>query len=268
MNCICRLFNWVCSIGRIYRFCKSKKFMPLTNCNTVNTSDKPTSIVTWNIQGLFIHMNKTKTKNILNQLLFMKQTDIFCLQEVFEDHLKEEIIYTMKETHPYYLLGNTHKRYVIGEDSGLLILSKYPIQFVKEFVLDDYFFPDRMANKSILYFKVGCLNVMTTHLQSDNMFYNKDISNKQLKLIKYKAPFDKFIITGDLNNENAEQQLSIRKNNIINTWWNGYKTKQILDYILPYNYEDILTVFSTSVPNIDITNISDHYPLKCQLIYK
>jgi hypothetical protein len=37
---------------------------------------------------------------------------------------------------------------------------------------------------------------------------------------------------------------------------------------LPYNYEDILTVFSTSVPNIDITNISDHYPLWCQLIYK
>ena len=90
MNCICRLFNWVCSIGRIFRFCKSKKFMPLTNCNTVNTTDKPTSIVTWNIQGLFIHMNKTKTKNILNQLLLMKQTDIFCLQEVFEDHLKEE----------------------------------------------------------------------------------------------------------------------------------------------------------------------------------
>lgn len=268
MYWIYRLFNCICSIGRLYRCYKSKKFRHLTNSNYVDTTDKPTSIVTWNIQGLFIYMNKTKTKNILNQLLIMKQTDIFCLQEVFEDHLKEEIIYTMKDSHPYYLLGNTYKRYIIGEDSGLLILSKYPIKFVKESVLDEYFFPDRMANKSILYFKVGCLNIMTTHLQSDFMFYNKDISDKQLKLLKDKVPFNKFIITGDLNNENAEKQLSIRKNNIINTWWDGYKTKKILDYILPYNYEDILTVFSTSVPNIDITNISDHYPLKCQLVYK
>ena len=58
----------------------------------------------------------------------------------------------------------------------------------------------------------------------------------------------------------AYQHLGIQKNNIIRTWGKD----EILDYILPWNYDDLLRVRNTSVPNIDISNVSDHYPLWCQ----
>ena len=255
-----RYWNALCSIKRIFRCCKRETFLPLTNCGGVNTDHRPRTIVTWNVQGLFYFMNEEKGMNIVNMLLRMTHADIICLQEVFENSLKESIIYKLKDTHPYYLLGNTEKRYLFGEDSGLLVLSKYPIEFVKELILDEYYFPDRLANKSMLFFKVGDLNLMNTHLQSNNMFDNSDISTKQLQYMKDECPFDRCIFVGDLNNMQAYQHLGLRKNNIVRTWGKD----EILDYILPWNYDDLLHVRNTSVPNIDISNVSDHYPLWCQ----
>ena len=112
----------------------------------------------------------------------------------------------------------------------------------------------------MLFFKVGDLNLMKYHLQSNNMFDNSDISTKQLQYMKDECPFDRCIFVGDLNNMQAYQHLGIQKNNIIRTWGKD----EILDYILPWNYEDLLRVRNTSVPNIDISNVSDHYPLWCQ----
>ena len=260
MKLLQKIWNSLCTLKRIFRCCQREKFMPLTNCGTVNTDHKPRSIITWNIQGLFYFMNQEKGLNIINQLKLMDKSDIICLQEVFEDELKERIIFKMKETHPYYLLGNTEKRYLFGEDSGLLVLSKYPIEFVKELILDEYYFPDRLANKSLLYFKIGDLNLMNTHLQSNNMFDNSDISTKQLHLMKDECPFERCIFVGDLNNNQSYQHVGVRKNNIIRTWGKD----DILDYILPWNYDDYIQVRSTGVPNIDISNVSDHYPLWCQ----
>ena len=255
-----KFWNLLCTIKRIFRCCQRKPFIPLTNCGQANTDHKPRTIVTWNVQGLFLFMNKEKPMNIVNQLTQMDKSDIICLQEVFDDELKETIICKMKYTHPYYLLGNTTKRYIVGEDSGLLVLSKYPIEFVKEIILDQYNLPDKMANKSMIFFKIGDLNLMNTHLQSNNMFDNSVMSTQQLKQLKDLCPFDRCIFVGDLNNELAHKHLGIRKNNLIRT----IQTNEILDYILPWNYDDHISVRCTSVPNIDITNTSDHYPLWCK----
>jgi len=206
-------------------------------------------------------MNQQKTDNIIKHLLTFGTTDIICLQEVFEDSLKGTILHKLKTNFPYYLLGNIDKRYIVGEDSGLMVLSKYPIEYVKEVVLEDYYFPDRMANKSVLYFKVGDLNLMTTHLQSNNTFSNSNISLKQLHLIKDMAPFNEFIITGDLNNHLACTHLNLEKNNS-NPTWKG----EVLDFIIPYNYNS-MKVISTCVPKIDLDNVSDHFPLWCQIEY-
>ena len=236
-------------------------------------TDKPKSIVTWNIQGLFMHMNDDKTRTILYQLKRMNDYDIICLQEVFENSLKDKIIYELRDNQPYYLLGDTYKRYLVGEDSGLMILSKYPIEFVKEHVLEEYNFPDRMANKTILYFKIGNLNLMTTHLQSNNMFDNTELSSKQLRQIIEFSPFEQFIITGDLNNNNSDKFLRKEKNNFDRTWVNQTNSinhskpdSEILDYIFPHNYDNITV--QVNVPKMDITNCSDHFPLFCRIEQK
>lgn len=261
---------YLCLLGRAKRIlpCFRQKYHSLTNCGYTRQTDKPRSIVTWNIQALFMHMNDVKTHNLLYQLKRMHDFDIICLQEVFENSLKEKIIYELSDNQPYYLLGDTYKRYLVGEDSGLMILSKYPIEFVKEHVLEEYNFPDRMANKTILYFKVGDLNLMTTHLQSNNMFDNSELSKKQLRQIIELSPFDKFIITGDLNNNDSDKILKKEKNNFDKTWLNLLKDKskppsEILDYIFPHNYDNIKV--QVNVPKMDITNCSDHFPLFCRI---
>jgi endonuclease/exonuclease/phosphatase family metal-dependent hydrolase len=266
---------YLCLLGRAKRIfpCFRQRFHSLTNCGYTRVTDKPRSIVTWNIQGLFMHMNDDKTRNILYQLKRMNDIDIICLQEVFENSLKDKIIYELRDNQPYYLLGDTYKRYLVGEDSGLMILSKYPIEFVKEHVLEEYNFPDRMANKTVLYFKVGDLNLMTTHLQSNNMFDNTELSSKQLRQIIEFSPFEKFIITGDLNNNNSHKFLRKEKNNFDKTWLNqthvnllkgdSKADSEILDYIFPHNYDNITV--QVNVPKMDITNCSDHFPLFCKI---
>ena len=130
MNCCRRVLNALKTLGRVRRFCTKPKFMPLTNTGFCNPSNQPKSIVTWNIQGLFYFMYKKKQDNIIRELHNFDQ-DIICLQEVFEDSLKELIIYELGGKYPYYLLGNVDKRYIIGDDSGLLVLSKFKIDRFK-----------------------------------------------------------------------------------------------------------------------------------------
>jgi len=247
-----KVINFIFSLKRLIRFIKYDP-MSITNSPPCNLNDKPLSIVTWNLQGLFLYMNNQKVKNIIHELLCLDQ-DILCLQEVFEDSLKSEIIHKLQKNYPYHLLGNCHKKYIIGEDSGLLVLSKYPIEFVKEIVLGESVMPDKLSNKSILYFKVGNLNLVTTHLQSSNMVPGGDIARDQIKLIVKESPFESYIITGDLNSDDACIHIDQPKNNTCVTWEN-----EVLDYIIPINYPTMR--LTTKVYDIDITNISDHKAL-------
>ena len=252
-------YKYIKLLGRLFRPCKPDK-LKITNTHTNHSLDKPLSIVTWNIQGLFCYLSDLKIKNIIKSLHTFNQ-DIICLQEVFEDSLKQIIIQKLSYKYPYYLCGNINKKYIIGEDSGLLILSKYKIKFIKEILLQDNYFPDKMANKSILYFKVGCLNLVNTHLQSSYMYNIQDISAKQIKLLIKESPFVEFIITGDLNNNNGFDYCCCEKNNHNFTWNN-----QILDYILPIKYSNLS--IQTKVSDIDITNTSDHNPLCAMINYE
>ena len=68
------------------------------------------------------------------------------------------------------------------------------------------------------------------------------------------SPFDDFIITGDLNHENADEILNITKNNVENTWENV-----ILDYIIPIQCKNIK--LNVIVIKMDLRNVTDHLPI-------
>ena len=245
------LFEIIKSLTRLkYLFKTHKKIENSLNEST--SYNKITSIVSWNIQGLFIFLYPYKIHNIIKRLRSFNQ-DIICLQEVFDDNLKKHIIEKLKYKYPYYLLGNQSKKYIVGEDSGLLILSKYKIQFCKEVILPFGVLPDNLSNKSILYFSVGDKNILTTHLQSSNMIQSQDIVEKQMEIMRNESPFKQYIITGDLNHTNVNKYLNIPKNNEIETHDDG-----ILDYIIPINYSD---KYKISIDDKNIDNVSDHYPI-------
>ena len=212
----------------------------------------PKSIISWNIQELFLYSNTSKVNNIINYLDSF-ESDVICLQEVFEDKTKNAIIRSLSYKYHYHLITKTSKKFIVGEDSGLLVLSKYPIQYLSEVSLKGLTIPDSLANKTVMYFKIGNLNFATTHLQSEY----QNISRVQLYEILKKSPIEKFILAGDLNNESVNEIVGIKQNNFQPTWEN-----KIIDYILPIGYD---VEIKTDVINIDLNNTSDHFPIIANL---
>lgn len=267
-NCARILWNALLSVKRIKRCCVNHKY-DRTNCFVMDDMDDigdmddiddsqkeialPRKIITWNIQGLFLYMGQDKTDNIIDHIREM-DGDIVCLQEVFEDELRSDIINRLSDIYPYYLCGNLEKRYIIGEDSGLLVLSKRRIKYQKEVILSDYSFPDSMANKSILYFESYNLHFATTHLQSSCMSNSEHIATSQIQKILIESPQEPLIICGDLNHKRAHDIMGIKCNNEVPTC-----DSDILDYICNINYDQFQMV--PYVPYFDLSRTSDHRPI-------
>ena len=250
--CNCNLFlNLSLLPLRFIRFFRNNDL--LENNSYAFSNETPKKIISWNIQELFIYTKISKVNNIIDYIKNF-DADVICLQEVFEDTTRNTILERCKCVYPYHLKSKTRKKFVLGENSGLLVLSKLPIKFHKEVLLKGLCLPDSLSNKSILYFSIGKLNFSTTHLQS--MY--ESVSESQINDIIIYSPFNKFILTGDLNNTYVTNILGIAKNNINNTCEN-----RVIDYILPINHQDL--EITTKVLNIDLNNTSDHYPISATL---
>lgn len=103
--------------------------VPLTTPDTYvddNHENVPKNILSWNVRGLSIYLNADKQVNIMN-IISGFTTDIVCLQECFDDDLREYLCNNLLQTYPFYVSGDLSKKFIIGEDSGLMIFSKYPI---------------------------------------------------------------------------------------------------------------------------------------------
>jgi len=220
-------------------------------------------ICSWNIQENFWYGSARKRRNILYHISCL-DTDVLCLQEAFEPQILRAILHnkTIRDKFPYFLSGDMKNKYIIGENSGLLVLSRYPLHFIDFKELPGAIFPDCMATKGVLYFTVGDLNCAVTHLQSGSPV----IAKKQLQFVMAQSPFsggsggsgaadaNNFIILGDLNLDNAETILGVERNNSEYT----HSSERIIDYILPiYGAISIETI----VPHFDLDNVSDHYPI-------
>ena len=225
-----------------------------SNCSSMITDSSPKNFISWNIQCLFFYIKPTKINNIINTITDFG-VDLLCLQEVFEDNIKLRLINELRDIYPYYLLGNTNKKYILGEDSGLLILSKKNIVFHKEVIFDNCVSTDKVADKGIIYFSVGDYIFATSHTQADN----DKISENQIRSIYERSPFNKYIILGDLNNQYVNSILNIEPNNLIKTYEN-----EILDYIIPIGYTK--KILDVKVLPIDITDITDHQPIYGEIV--
>ena len=209
-------------------------------------------IISWNVQELWWHCYRGNKINNIVQYLLRSDADIICLQEVFELSSLHKIIYNVDiyNKFPYFLTGNLGHRFVIGETSGLLVLSKYPIIFQTFRQLPVSVWPDIFSSKGALCFTIADHNFMTTHLQSENI----NIALQQLSAISDSCPFKKdYILLGDLNFATPGKLFEIISNNRIATCDSG----EVLDHIIPV-LEKPMNIY---VDKINLTNISDHWPI-------
>ena len=145
------------------------------------------------------------------------------------------------------------KKYLFGEDSGLLVFSKYKIDFIYEEKLSGACMLDAFANKSSLFFKIKDIIFCNVHIQSNEWSPNNNVSIEQIDRIKDK--YEDLIIVGDLNNGNTYDFI---KTNNINKDITHYGENLVLDYIISPN--DKYKVLSNTL-YIDIEKSSDHYPV-------
>ena len=226
----------------------------------------PKTISSWNIHGIPLFLTKTKTNIIIEKLIEL-DSDIICIQECFSDDLLHNIQEKTKHKYPFIVTGNLNKKYLFGENSGLVILSKIPIyyQMFKSYKVGTGC--DQFSNKGFLMVSIGDLTIVNTHLQSEEMnFCCSKINNiieKQIDQLKCYLPYEKGIITGDFNTNNLNKYLLFKKNNKRNTLNSLYfRSPQVLDYIIS---EDKNYKLNTKVIDLD-NNPSDHKPIKANII--
>ena len=259
------IINIILALFRVKRLSNSKKYQTDT-CMVSSALDPLPShikkIATWNINGIFLYWNNQKQREII-EIVHYLNADLICLQECFDDNFKELIINNLKFQYPYYLSGSLKKRAIVGEDSGLLVLSKLPIKFVKFHAfqyskgVDGWF-----SNKGALYFKVDGINFATSHAQSEDRCLcevdykgNPSTTKKQIQEIMDNSPFGRdMILLGDLNNTFACDLLNISQNNFQYTFMDD---KNIIDYILSLTDSHQINTYVVQLP----CNPSDHYPM-------
>ena len=168
------------------------------------------NIVTYNIDGLFIHYNTKRMDNLLidiNQMLENENLDIICFQEVWHHDLHNKIVDMAEKYKLNYAYPSNNKRFIIGEASGLMVISRYPISFQSVYIYKNSIGACAFTNKSAQYLTIQLnqnkiLNLINTHLQSSHHNYFQDfqsISFEQIKELCSNCPFEDFIVTGDFN---------------------------------------------------------------------
>lgn len=229
-------------------------------------STQPETIVSWNVHGLPLFMNSSVIQEIVNKIMNFN-CDIVCIQECFSDVLLDKIKKQATAIYPYLITGNLNKKYIFGENSGLIILSKYPITFQLFHNYKAGVGCDSLSNKGYLIVNIGKINIVNTHLQSNELNICcsniEKIIEAQIEELKQYLPFENTILCGDFNTEKLEKYITITNNNKRNTLNSIYFRKpQVLDYIVSLHDD-----YQVKVKVLDMEkNPSDHKPVKATII--
>lgn len=221
------------------------------------------NVLSWNIQTrpiwLFPFDKQISRSNYINQFCY-QDYDVVLLQEAFERKCYPILTRNFTEV----ILPSKYKKSI---SNGLMILSKYPIDFYQTIYFDSCRGIDCVASKGATLFQITKDSVkyqfVTTHLQSNDGSKNDLIRLSQIRQIKdlmvrnYQLGV-KQILIGDLNQsagiEKFEEILNLNNCNTDGcTWFSDTKT-QLLDYIFS-NFE--IETFS-----IETVELSDHFPIR------
>ena len=245
------LYGMWCKIITLY----PREYNPIctNNCKYVR-------IMSYNVKALCVYYNATRISKIVEYIesaFKHNEIDVICLQEAFEIDLIVQLYKLANRCSLNIIHPSLSRRYWIGENSGLVTISRFPIDR-HEFLEYDVFtglcsFAKKGAHKMDICFDGHVITLVNTHLQSDNI----GISKKQLDmLIKW---LDKpAIICGDFNLDYEIIKTYSNKVRCVNqTKQTTFQdTGEQFDYFLLYKLE--LECTFRVLGNV---LLSDHYPI-------
>lgn len=260
-------------------------------------------ILSWNIFMLpyigAINNNSNRAKAI-GEIIFYMNYDIVVFQEAFNSFSRKLILNELKNKYKYVYSPVNEENNYWETNSGIWVLSKIPLQFIKSIEFTDSEGFDAVAKKGAVMYEGLWNNVVFqligTHLQAEEFSY---IRKKQLKQLKYELllPNRKKnvsqIICGDfninsndffdyyfmLNILNVYNELRFSQNNITYDELNNKLAKtnipipKTLDYILISNNtkdirieKDMRKFYGINSDGLKY-DLSDHYALECNITF-
>lgn len=181
---------------------------------SMNSFAREIKIINWNVYLLPKIAKNTaqdeRVKLIADYLLNSSEDfDIITLQEVFTKNGFKTLVETLKDKYPYHT-GSPIRKWFKPVNSGLLILSKYPIKETSFYMYSGTAHADRFSSKGVLATTIEIqegyyAQVATTHLQAQSGAKYERIRETEYKYIKkevmegFKVSSMPMILTGDFN---------------------------------------------------------------------
>ena len=235
------------------------------------------SIMTYNIQAFPEYMsvpldlNKLTTRiDYLSNWLKNKNYDIVAFQEAWDRASRTKLKARLASEYPYSIDPIPENGHFLPLNSGILILSKYPIQQQSFLNYQDYQTltdSDKLANKGAVYFKLNKLgrhyNFIVTHTQAQDTSEAIMVRQEEFGLIKKhiienpKFSIDKsepLILLGDLNTDLYNQS---QFNYMVNTLdLNNTFIKNTLNHNPKYSYDSEINLMIK--PGTDEQGVYDY----------
>lgn len=169
-------------------------------------------VLTWNTFLIPPPWNMSKQNertNVMKELLPTLAHDVMFFQEAFYNKERRKLIKALKKTHPYSVVPKAGKKLKQIQDSGLFMVSKYPMTVVDQVIFDNCAKADCMSSKTAIMVEITLpsgkkAQMINTHLQAWNEPKTIAIRKKQLEEIKammakHQKPGIPQILIGDIN---------------------------------------------------------------------
>ena len=265
--------------------------------NAINASpklsDNKLKVVSYNIDDIVVHRcyHKTHDEARAEQIIgFLKELDpdVICLQEVWGETIKRELFNAFINNNYYVALPNYDKRFFIGENSGLMTASRFPIsaQTFLPFKHGYAVSSCSLASKGVQYCHLNIptngeevldINIANTHLKSSFTHVHSilDFSSgakQQLETIVNQCPYNHCILVGDMNLTSAQIETLIEsgtneKLQLLgeNTDTTFVTTNTRLDHVLQINNASLPAIHKPFLSARNSVNsdceYSDHFPV-------
>jgi endonuclease/exonuclease/phosphatase family metal-dependent hydrolase len=223
-------------------------------------------IISYNICALPFYINMFgNPHNRINDIIeFINNinADILCLQEVFDNSIREKIIDVFKGTYEIYYKGHSS---LYKMNNGLLTLSKFPIIYRKTIIFNNLSGEDYLSDKGIDYITISVkkkgipskLTILNTHLNADAFFslrvFCLSTRIKQINQITQLLARIKntTVLCGDFNTD-FNIELIDEYNNIINSRKNSIHSNRLITF--PDEHRQLDYIFYLSNSKIKFKN--------------